>query len=76
MSFTEGVAHFQFRHEAEFAKGYLDDAGIESFLVVDDAGGNLGFALEHAAKLVVRTTDLSRARQVLSEAGVLEDDDA
>jgi hypothetical protein len=76
MSFTERVARFGFRHEAEFAKGYLDDAGIESLLLSDDAGGNLGLAWEHEATLMVRITDLPRARQVLSEAGVLEDDNA
>jgi hypothetical protein len=76
MSFTERVAEFGFRHEAEFAKGYLNDAEIESFLVVDDAGGNLGLALENTASLMVRATDLARARQVLSDAGVLEEDDA
>ncbi len=75
MGSTERVAQFGFRHEAEFAKGYLDDAGIDSFVAVDDAGGNLGLALENAATLMVRTTDLPRARQVLSEAGVLEDGD-
>lgn len=71
MGFTETVARFSFRHEAEFAKGYLDDAGIESILVVDDAGGNLGLALENEAALVVRTDDLTRAREVLTEAGML-----
>lgn len=76
MSFTERVAQFGFRHEAEFAKGYLNDAGIDSFLEVDDAGGNLGFALENGATLMVRATDLPQARQVLSEAGVLEDGEA
>jgi len=76
MSFTERVARFGFRHEAEFAKGYLDDAGIDSFLEADDAGGNLGLTLENEAVLRVRTTDLARARQVLFEAGVLDDDDA
>jgi hypothetical protein len=75
MSFTERVAQFGFRHQAEFAKGYLDDAGIESFVVVDDAGGNLGLALENAATLMVRATDFPRAHEVLSEAGVLEDGD-
>jgi hypothetical protein len=74
MSFTERVARFSFRHEAEFAKGYLDDAGIESFLVVDDAGGNLGLALENDAGIMVKSEDLDRARQVLLEAGVLGDD--
>lgn len=71
MGFTETAARFTFRHEAEFAKGYLDDAGIESILVVDDAGGNLGLALENEAALVVRTDDLARAREVLAEAGML-----
>jgi hypothetical protein len=70
MGFTETVARFTFRHEAEFAKGYLDDAGIECILVADDAGGNLGLALEHEAALVVRTAELPRAREVLAEAGL------
>lgn len=74
MSFTERVARFSFRHEAEFAKGYLDDAGIESILVVDDAGGTLGLALENDAGIMVKSEDLARAREVLAEAGVLGDE--
>lgn len=74
MSFTEAVARFGFRHEAELAQGYLDDAGIESMIAVDDAGGNLGLTLENEAALVVRADEAIRARQVLHEAGVLGGD--
>lgn len=73
MESTDTLARYAFRHEAEFAKGYLDDAGIESFLRVDDAGGNLGLALEGGAEIVVRREDLPRAREVLAEAGLLEE---
>ena len=57
---------------AEFAKGYLDDAGIESILVVERRGGNLGLALENDAGIMVKTEDLVRAREVLVEAGSWE----
>lgn len=73
MSFTEKIADFAYRHEAELAKGYLDDAGIESFLLVDDAGGNLGLTLENDAAILVRSADAEKAREVLREAGMIED---
>ncbi len=75
MSFTERVAEFGARHEAELAQGYLDDAGIESMIASDDAGGNLGMTLDYEAFLVVRTEDLARAREVLAEAGVLNEEE-
>lgn len=75
MSFTERIAEFGARHEAELARGFLEDAGIESMIDADDAGGNLGLTLENEAFLVVRAEDAERARAVLAEAGVLGDDD-
>jgi hypothetical protein len=73
--FTEVVARFGYRHEAELAKGYLDDAGIEAALIADDAGGAYaGMTFSHAASLVVRTEDAVNAVNVLREAGVLSDD--
>jgi hypothetical protein len=36
------VAEFTYRHEAEFAAGFLTDAGIPHRLQIDDAGGDLG----------------------------------
>jgi hypothetical protein len=73
MSFTEIVAKFNNRQEAELAKGYLDDAAVESIVTVDDAGGNLGLTLDYEAFLFVRTDDAARAREVLRDAGVLEE---
>jgi hypothetical protein len=71
---TETVARFGYRHEAELAQGYLNDAGIASLLVTDDAGGAYaGMMFTRAARLVVRAGDLARARRVLEEAGVLGD---
>lgn len=72
MGFTEVAARFHFRHEAEFALGYLDDAGIDCILASDDAGGNLGLTLEGGARLLVRPEDLARAREVLREAGMID----
>lgn len=74
MSFTERVGEFSARHEAELAKGYLDDAGIESMIDVDDAGGNLGMTLDYEAFIVVRSEDAARARDVLTQAGMLDDE--
>jgi hypothetical protein len=73
MSFTEIVARFNNRQEAELAKGYLDDAAVESVVTVDDAGGNLGLTLDYEAVLFVRAEDALRAREVLRDAGVLEE---
>jgi hypothetical protein len=73
MAFTELVARFSSRQEGELAKGYLDDAGVESILTVDDAGGNLGLTLDNSAALFVRATDSVQAREVLRDAGVLEE---
>lgn len=71
---TAEVARFNRRHEAETAQGYLADAGIESMISADDAGGaDLGLSLTRLAKLLVRFEDEERARQVLIDAGVIEE---
>ena len=57
------VARFQYRHEAEFAAGFLDDAQIAYRLQVDDAA--MGIAISIPATLWVRGVDLRRAREIL-----------
>ena len=70
---TTVVAHFHYRHEAELAHGYLDSAGVDSALHIDDAGGiDVGLAFVNPARLVVRAEDEERAREVLVDAGILE----
>lgn len=65
------VATFTYRHEAEFARGYLADDGLPSRVLYDDAGGmGEGLSLT-GARLLVRDTDAVRARRVLEDAGVL-----
>jgi len=72
---TAEVARFNRRYEAETAQGFLTDAGIESMISADDAGGaDLGLSLTSTAKLLVRSEDEDRAREVLMEAGVLEEE--
>lgn len=59
------IAEFRYRHEAEFAAGFLADAGIPFRLQVDDAGGDLGLTLGRPAVLWVRAADEEHAREVL-----------
>ena len=57
----------------ELAHGYLESAGVDSALHVDDAGGmDVGLAFVNPARIVVRAEDEERARQVLVDAGMLE----
>lgn len=68
---TAIVARFHYRYEAELAKGFLDDAAIESILFIDDAGGmEVGLAFANPARIVVRARDLDRARELLTAAGL------
>lgn len=60
------VAEYSYRHEAEFAAGLLEDAGIAFRLQIDDAGGaDIGVTIGRPAVLWVRAEDASRARDVL-----------
>ena len=72
---TTVVAHFPYRHEAEMAHGYLESAGVDSALLIDDAGGmDVGLAFVNPARLVVREDDEERARSVLVDVGMLEEE--
>lgn len=66
---TVFLAEFEYRHEAEFAAGFLDDAGIPYRLQVDDPA--MGLTIAAPATLWVLGVDESRARDVLdlSNAG-------
>ncbi len=70
---TTVVARFHYRHEAELAHGYLESAGVDSALHIDDAGGmDVGLAFVNPARIVVRAEDEERARQILVDVGMLE----
>lgn len=65
------LARFGYRHEAEYAKGYLDEAGINVALFADDAGGaEMGLTFSNPARLIVARSDLARALKVLQNAGI------
>lgn len=66
------VAEYRYRHEAEFAAGFLEDAGIPYRLQRDDAGGaDLGLSMLRPSVLWVRAMDAEVARDLVS----LEEDD-
>ena len=65
------LATFRYRHEAELARGVLEDEGIPSVLEVDDAGGSYaGMSFSSSARLRVRPDDEERARSALEDAGM------
>lgn len=65
------VARFYYRHEAEFAQSYLDDAEIESAIFADDAGGmEVALSFSNSVRLLVRPEDADEARAVLEAAGL------
>jgi hypothetical protein len=64
------VARFHYRHEAELALGYLESAGINAALFMDDAGGSqVGMAFVRPGRLVVGLEDWTDAVEVLEGAG-------
>ena len=66
------VATFTYRHEAEYAQGFLEDAGIDSVLVTDDAGGiHPGVGFTRAARLAVAEERADEAREILRNAGLI-----
>ncbi|MEK9499406.1 DUF2007 domain-containing protein [Gemmatimonadota bacterium DH-20] len=62
------VARFTWRHEAEFAGGYLADAGIPHSVLVDDHGGHV--TMNNSARVLVNPSDMEKAREVLRTAGL------
>jgi len=64
------IAEFSYRHEAEFAAGFLSDGGIPFRLQVDDAGGaDAGVTIARPAVLWVRPEDAEQARDILEIGG-------
>ena len=65
------LARFGYRHEAEFAQGFLKDAGIPSRVASDDAGGvDLSISFLSGAALFVADVDKEKAEEVLRSAGI------
>lgn len=61
------VARFAYRHEAEFAAGFLEDAGIPYRLQIDDPV--LGVPMSASATLWVAAVDEREARDLLELDG-------
>lgn len=71
---TVVVASFRYRHEADFARTFLDLEGVESFVAGDDAGG-MQPAMMTGARLIVRAEDEHRAREILSRQASSDSND-
>lgn len=53
------------------AFGYLEDAGIDAVLYVDDAGGTqVGLAFANPARILVRSEHYDRARELFQSIGI------
>lgn len=74
MSRPVEVARYSLRPYAEMAAGVLEDEGIHSVVVADDAGGM--YAGIAPARLMVREEDLEEARRVLADLDVEPDSEA
>lgn len=61
------IATFPSVTEAQIAQGALDDAGIDSMIRTDDAGGM--YPTIRGAQLLVRSEDVVQAREVLNQRG-------
>lgn len=61
------VARYSLRPYAEMAAGILEEEGIDSVVVADDAGGM--YAGIAPARLMVEEEDLEKARRVLADLG-------
>lgn len=71
------VARFSYRHEAELARGYLEEAGIPSVLAADDAAGiEAGLSFSNPAELKVEAARAAEARRVLRDAGILDEEES
>jgi hypothetical protein len=57
------IVRYEYRHDAEFAAGFLDDAGIPYRLQLDDPA--LGISVGVSATIWVRAMDVERAREIL-----------
>jgi putative signal transducing protein len=67
MSNTVCIKTFQFRHEAEFAKGILESNRIDAFVSGDDYGGAGPHILQATggAKLMVMEDDAEKSLDIL-----------
>lgn len=65
------VARFAARHEAEIARSYLADHGIEAFILGDDAHAPLAFA--DSVRLVVMQREAEEACRRLEEVASISD---
>jgi len=69
------VATFNRRHEADMARGYLEDAGVRAVSTADDGGGAFGVPLTFSqgsfATVRVLREDAHAARRLLREGGFL-----
>lgn len=61
------IATLDTRDEAEVVRGLLQSAGIDAWIVADDAGGAYPFLLSGGAQVMVDKSDRDAAAALLDE---------
>lgn len=67
ISKLESIKTFSYRHEAEMAKGLLEEQEIESIISADDCGGftsHIAFT-SGGIQLMVKKKDIEKAKEIL-----------
>ena len=65
---TKIVAIYSTRHDAEIARSFLEDNGINAFVVADDV--HVPLQLTEGARLVVMQSHAERASEALADVGL------
>lgn len=68
---TVELWRFPYRTEAQMAQALLEEAGVRCEVVADDVGGQIPGMLP--ARLIVLADREEEARQILVDAGLLEE---
>lgn len=68
---TTIVAMYSTRHDAEIAKSFLEDHGIDAFVVADDV--HVPLQVTEGARLIVMQSKAERAHEALADVRLLPD---
>lgn len=70
---TVELWRFPYRTEAQMAQALLEEAGVRCEVVADDVGGQIPGMLP--ARLIVHADRKEEALEILTDAGLLDDEE-